>query len=178
MYGEAGRGKGQGQRRGNGGGGGDDWKNQKSRLQMALEEDAHEATLGYANFTEGEERLGWLMNVSAVRPRFPNTDVSSRLVASSACDARSSPPTDHRPTPTPSDAYFARRRREILFSAFLNFSTTGRARSARRRARRPRRVAPRGARRPERHRARALARVSSRRASRDRTRRALVRLFP
>ena len=33
MYGEAGRGKGQAQRRGGGGGG--DWKNQKSRLQMA-----------------------------------------------------------------------------------------------------------------------------------------------
>ena len=53
MYGEAGRGKGHAQRRGNGGGDGD-WKNQKSRLQMALEEDAHEATLGYANFTEGD----------------------------------------------------------------------------------------------------------------------------
>ena len=65
MYGEAGRGKGHAQRRGNGGGDGD-WKNQKSRLQMALEEDAHEATLGYANFTEGDERLGWLMNVAAV----------------------------------------------------------------------------------------------------------------
>ena len=42
MYGEAGRGRGQGQRRGQGGG---DWKNQKSRLQMAQEEDALEATL-------------------------------------------------------------------------------------------------------------------------------------
>ena len=46
MYGEAGRGRGRGQRRGQGGG---DWKNQKSRLQMAQEEDALEATLGYAN---------------------------------------------------------------------------------------------------------------------------------
>ena len=73
MYGEAGRGKGHAQRRGNGGGDGD-WKNQKSRLQMALEEDAHEATLGYANFTEGDERLGWLMNVAAVRTT-PSMDI-------------------------------------------------------------------------------------------------------
>jgi|TARA_B110000977_G_scaffold16922_2_gene20698 DNA polymerase epsilon subunit 1 len=68
MYGEAGRGKGQGKARVNTGGG--DWNNQKSRLQMAMEEDAHEATLGYANFSEGDERLGWLMNVAAVRPLF------------------------------------------------------------------------------------------------------------
>ena len=64
MYGEAGRGKGQAQRRGGGGGG--DWKNQKSRLQMAQEEDALEAGLGFVNFTEGDERLGWLVNVSSV----------------------------------------------------------------------------------------------------------------
>lgn len=67
MYGEAGRGRGQ-HRRGGGGGGGGDWKPPtKSRLQMAQEEDGLEATLGYANFTEGEERLGWLTNVCAVR---------------------------------------------------------------------------------------------------------------
>ena len=81
MYGEAGRGKGHAQRRGNGGGDGD-WKNQKSRLQMALEEDAHEATLGYANFTEGDERLGWLMNVAAVRTTpsmdIPTNDIRAR----------------------------------------------------------------------------------------------------
>jgi hypothetical protein len=34
---------------------------------MAQEEDALEATLGYANFTEGDEKLGWLTNVCAVR---------------------------------------------------------------------------------------------------------------
>ena len=70
MYGEAGRGRGQGRGRGRGGGrgGGGDWKSEKSRLQMAQEEDALEATLGYAAFTEGEQRLGWLMNVCAVRP--------------------------------------------------------------------------------------------------------------
>jgi DNA polymerase epsilon subunit 1 len=67
MYGEAGRGRGQGRGGGRGGGGGDDWKPSKSRLQMAQEEDALESTLGYANFTEGDERLGWLTNVCAVR---------------------------------------------------------------------------------------------------------------
>lgn len=85
MYGEAGRGRGQGGRGGRGGvGGGGDWANQKSRLQQAMEEDAHEATLGYANFSEGDERLGFLMNVAAVRLPgvplfFPRTRVSQSL---------------------------------------------------------------------------------------------------
>ena len=107
MYGEAGRGKGHAQRRGNGGGDGD-WKNQKSRLQMALEEDAHEATLGYANFTEGDERLGWLMNVAAVRTTldgYPDERYSrvaftpeTVFLRARARDARSRPPsTDPRP---------------------------------------------------------------------------------
>ena len=74
MYGEASRGRGQGNRGGRGGGGGrgsggGDWKPSKSRLQMAQEEDALESTLGYANFTEGDEKLGWLTNVCAVRTR-------------------------------------------------------------------------------------------------------------
>ena len=43
MYGEAGRGKGHHAARGRGGQGDGDWKNQKSRLQMAQEEDALEA---------------------------------------------------------------------------------------------------------------------------------------
>ena len=66
MYGEAGRGKGHHAARGRGGQGDGDWKNQKSRLQMAQEEDALEAGLGFVNFTEGDERLGWLVNVSSV----------------------------------------------------------------------------------------------------------------
>ena len=70
MYGEAGRGKGHHASRGRGDKGGDgDWKNQKSRLQMAQEEDALEAGLGFVNFTEGDERLGWLVNVSSVSAR-------------------------------------------------------------------------------------------------------------
>ena len=91
MYGEAGRGRGQGQRRGQGGG---DWKNQKSRLQMAQEEDALEATLGYANFSEGEDRLGWLMNVCAVRHRPPRTAGAPRTRANAKADgiARSREP--------------------------------------------------------------------------------------
>jgi hypothetical protein len=83
MYGEAGRGRGQGQRRGQGGG---DWKNQKSRLQMAQEEDALEATLGYANFSEGEDRLGWLMNVCAVRHRPPRNAGAPRTRANAKAD--------------------------------------------------------------------------------------------
>ena len=70
MYGEAGRGKGHHASRGRGDKGGDgDWKNQKSRLQMAQEDDALEAGLGFVNFTEGDERLGWLVNVSSVSAR-------------------------------------------------------------------------------------------------------------
>jgi hypothetical protein len=64
MYGEAGKGRGQG-RGGGRGGGGEGWKPSKSRLQMALEEDALEATLGYVNFIAGDEKLGFLTNVSA-----------------------------------------------------------------------------------------------------------------
>ena len=95
MYGEAGRGKGQAQRRGGGGGG--DWKNQKSRLQMAQEEDALEATLGYANFTEGDERLGWLMNMCAVRltprpTRDPSAATDFESLARSRRRSRAEPP--------------------------------------------------------------------------------------
>ena len=91
MYGEAGRGRGQGRGRGRGGGrgGGGDWKSEKSRLQMAQEEDALEATLGYAAFTEGEQRLGWLMNVCAVRP-VPVSLLAARARASSSSSSSSS----------------------------------------------------------------------------------------
>ena len=92
MYGEAGRGRGQGRGRGRGGGrgGGGDWKSEKSRLQMAQEEDALEATLGYAAFTEGEQRLGWLMNVCAVRP-VPVSLLAARARASSSSSSRRVP---------------------------------------------------------------------------------------
>ena len=138
MYGEAGRGKGHAQRRGNGGGDGD-WKNQKSRLQMALEEDAHEATLGYANFTEGDERLGWLMNVAAVRTT-PSMDIPtndtpawrSRLKPyfSRARALATRDRARRRPTRAPTGS--GTRGTQILFFAFLNFSAKARGSTRRR----------------------------------------------
>ena len=138
MYGEAGRGKGHAQRRGNGGGDGD-WKNQKSRLQMALEEDAHEATLGYANFTEGDERLGWLMNVAAVRTT-PSMDIPTndtpawrshlKPYFSRARVLATRDRARRRPTRAPTGS--GTRGTQILFFAFLNFSAKARGSTRRR----------------------------------------------
>lgn len=138
MYGEAGRGKGHAQRRGNGGGDGD-WKNQKSRLQMALEEDAHEATLGYANFTEGDERLGWLMNVAAVRTT-PSMDIPTndtpawrshlKPYFSRARALATRDRARRRPTRAPTGS--GTRGTQILFFAFLNFSAKARGSTRRR----------------------------------------------
>ena len=143
MYGEAGRGRGQGQRRGQGGG---DWKNQKSRLQMAQEEDALEATLGYANFSEGEDRLGWLMNVCAVRHRPPRTAGAPRTRANAKADgiARSREPRTRErereaprdrpssflaPGARPSFQIFRARPREGRGGALATASATARARA-------------------------------------------------
>ena len=115
MYGEAGRGRGQGRGRGRGGGrgGGGDWKSEKSRLQMAQEEDALEATLGYAAFTEGEQRLGWLMNVCAVRP-VPVSLLAARARASSSTSSSSSSSSSRRVPAPPARALDLGTRRSLF----------------------------------------------------------------
>ena len=63
---------------------------------MAQEEDALEATLGYANFSEGEDRLGWLMNVCAVRHRPPRTAGAPRTRANAKTFEFETATTDSR----------------------------------------------------------------------------------
>ena len=127
MYGEAGRGKGHHASRGRGDKGGDgDWKNQKSRLQMAQEEDALEAGLGFVNFTEGDERLGWLVNVSSVSARttrYGRFRRIGRYQRTERIDPSAIPPsmTAPRATPPALDSKISQAWHPTPFSRFSNF---------------------------------------------------------